>query len=252
MEFLRRCLDDPHADRCGRCDRCTGTPLPVEVTEPALAAAQAFLGRPGVPVAPRKMWPTGLAAAGVPRSGKIPPGEQAAPGRALGRLSDLGWGSRLRTLFADGAPDAPAPDALLAAVVEVLKAWAHGDAAERWPARPAAVVAVGSRRRPELVHSVAAHVASVGRLPLLGTVPPAPGAEPDAGRTNSAQRVKALYGDGGISLPPELAASLADLSGPVLLVDDYVDSGWTVALVARELRQAGAPAVLPLALAVAT
>jgi ATP-dependent DNA helicase RecQ len=95
-------------------------------------------------------------------------------------------------------------------------------------------------------------VASVGRLPLLGTVPPAPGAEPDAGRTNSAQRVKALYGDGGISLPPELAASLADLSGPVLLVDDYVDSGWTVALVARELRQAGAPAVLPLALAVAT
>lgn len=244
MEFLRRCLDDPRADRCGRCDRCTGTPVELAVSEPALAAAQAFLGRPGVPLAPRKMWPTGLATAGVPLSGKIPAGEQPAAGRAVGRLSDLGWGARLRTLLADGAPDAPAPAGLLDAVVEVLKAWAHGD--DPWPQRPAAVVAVGSRRRPELVHSVASHVAEVGRLPLLGAVPPASGAEPDTGRTNSAQRVKALHG--GFPLPPELAAGLAGLSGPVLLVDDYVDSGWTMALVTRELRLAGAPAVLPLAL----
>jgi len=105
-------------------------------------------------------------------------------------------------------------------------------------------VAVGSRSRPELVASVAEHVAAVGRLPLLGTVPPGPGG---AGRANSAQRVKALYG--GFPVPPELAAGLAGLTGPVLLVDDYVESGWTMALVARELRLAGAPAVLPLALA---
>jgi ATP-dependent DNA helicase RecQ len=37
----------------------------------------------------------------------------------------------------------------------------------------------------------------------------------------------------------------------VLLVDDYLESGWTMALVARELRLAGAPAVLPLALGLA-
>jgi ATP-dependent DNA helicase RecQ len=36
----------------------------------------------------------------------------------------------------------------------------------------------------------------------------------------------------------------------VLLVDDLVDSGWTMAIVARLLRQTGAPDVLPLALAV--
>jgi ATP-dependent DNA helicase RecQ len=241
MEFLRRCLDDPHAGACGRCDRCTREPLPPDVSEAALAAAQAFLGRPGVPVAPRKMWPTGLAAAGVPLSGKIPAGEQAAAGRAVGRLSDLGWGSRLRTLLAEGTSDAPAPEALLAAVVEVLKAWAHGD--DPWPQRPAGVVAVGSRSRPELVRSVAENVATVGRLPLLGTVS---GPGPVGGRTNSAQRVKALYGRFGV--PPELAAALAGLSGPVLLVDDYIDSGWTMALVARELRTAGASVVLPLAL----
>lgn len=251
MEFLRRCLDDPHADRCGRCDRCTATPVPDGVSPAALDAAQAYLGRPGVPLAPRRMWPTGLPATGVPLSGRIPPAEQAAPGRAVGRLSDLGWGSRLRDLLAERAPDQPAPAALRDAVVEVLTAWAHGDAgaaagsgAEPWPARPAAVVAVGSRRRPELVHSVAAHVAAVGRLPLLGTVPP-PGTR--AGRANSAQRVRALHES--FSLPSALAAGLDRLPAPVLLVDDYVDSGWTMALVARELRRAGAPAVLPLALA---
>jgi ATP-dependent DNA helicase RecQ len=41
------------------------------------------------------------------------------------------------------------------------------------------------------------------------------------------------------------------LPGPVLLIDDFVDSGWTMTVVARMLRQAGAPAVLPLALALA-
>jgi ATP-dependent DNA helicase RecQ len=35
----------------------------------------------------------------------------------------------------------------------------------------------------------------------------------------------------------------------VLLVDDWIDTGWTMTLAARLLRQAGAPAVLPLALA---
>jgi ATP-dependent DNA helicase RecQ len=46
---------------------------------------------------------------------------------------------------------------------------------------------------------------------------------------------------------PDLPA----LDGPVLLVDDFVDSGWTMALVARQLRQAGVPMVLPFALALA-
>jgi ATP-dependent DNA helicase RecQ len=101
------------------------------------------------------------------------------------------------------------------------------------------------------VASLAERIAAVGRLPLLGAVS-ATGAAPPAGggaRGNSAQRVRALHG--AFALSGELAASLSGLSGPVLLVDDLVDSGWTMAMVARELRQAGAPAVLPLALAVA-
>ncbi|WP_239677388.1 RecQ family ATP-dependent DNA helicase [Natronosporangium hydrolyticum] len=243
MEYLRRCLDDPYAEACGRCDRCTGDAPPAEVSAAALTAAEAYLGQAGVAVAPRKMWPTGLPAAGVPLRGKIPAQEQAETGRVVGRLSDLGWGGPLRELLADGAPDQPAPAQLLAAVVEVLKAWAHGD--DRWPQRPVAVVALGSQQRPKLVQSVAGHVAEVGRLPLLGTVPPGGSG---GGRANSAQRVRALHGS--FIVPPAVAGAFAEHPGPVLLVDDYIDSGWTMALVARELRAAGATAVLPLALAV--
>jgi ATP-dependent DNA helicase RecQ len=114
------------------------------------------------------------------------------------------------------------------------------------------VVAVGSRHRPALIASVAEHVSAVGRLPLLGVVRRrGEGARVGAtGRANSAQRVLALHD--AFELDPELAGRLAALDGPVLLLDDLVDSGWTMALVARQVRAAGAPAVLPLALAVAS
>jgi ATP-dependent DNA helicase RecQ len=52
------------------------------------------------------------------------------------------------------------------------------------------------------------------------------------------------------TVPSSLASVVSQLTGPILLVDDLVDSGWTMAMAARELRLAGAPAVLPLALAV--
>ena len=246
MEFLRRCLDDPEAIACGRCDNCAGAHYDVEVSTATVAAAQAFLGRLGVEVAPRKLWPTGLSAVGVALSGKISPAEQAEPGRALGRLSDLGWGSRLRALVGDDAPDTALGAEIAAAVVEVLKAWARGDAP--WRLRPVGVVTIASRRRPRLVASLGEHIATVGRLPLLGAVESAPGPEA-SGRANSAQRVRTLHGS--LTLPAALAERLAAIDGPVLLVDDLVDSGWTMTLAARLLRLAGAPAVLPLALALA-
>jgi ATP-dependent DNA helicase RecQ len=244
MEFLRRCLDDAVAQPCGRCDSCAGPMFDAEVTPESHSAAHVFLGRPGVEIPPKKLWPTGMEAVGVPLKGRITPAEQIRPGRAVGRLSDLGWGARLRTVVSS---DGAIPADLAGAVIEVLKDWAHGD--DRWEQRPVAVVAVGSRRHPELVRSLALHVAGVGRLPFLGTVTPAHTGG-DGPRGNSAQRVRVLHD--AFTLPAELADVVFSLDGPVLLVDDLVDSGWTMTLAGRALRQAGAPAVLPLALAVAT
>ncbi|MCW2666075.1 MAG: recombinase RecQ, partial [Frankiales bacterium] len=172
MQFLREQLDDPEAAPCGRCDRCTGRAWPTDV--PSLAEAQAFLGKPGVEVEPRRMWPTGMRAVGVELSGRIRPALQADSGRALGRLSDIGWGTRLRALF-DG-PDGDAPEEVVRAVVQVLAGWG-------WEQRPTGIVVVPSRSRPQLLASLAGRLSALGRLPLLGTLERVRDEPPGAGRT---------------------------------------------------------------------
>jgi ATP-dependent DNA helicase RecQ len=240
MEYLRRELDDPAAAPCGRCDNCTGRPWPQAVSQAGAAAARDRLLLPGVEITPRRMWPTGLAELGIDVAGKIGPGLSAEPGRALGRLTDQGWGPRLRAVLADGAPDGPVPDDLVDAVVKVLAAW-------DWARRPAGVATLPSRARPRLVESLSRRVAEIGRLPYLGGLAYTGAARP-ARQANSAQRLRALWD--AFTVPDVLSDGLADLGGPVLLVDDRVETGWTVTVATKLLREAGASAVLPLALAV--
>jgi ATP-dependent DNA helicase RecQ len=200
------------------------------------------------------MWPTGLPAVGVNLKGRIPVGEQAASGRALGRLSDIGWGNRLRPMLVPQAPDGPVPDDVAQAVVGVLTDWAKGPGG--WASgspdaqpRPVGVVTMASHSRPRLIQSLGARIAEIGRLPLLGSIEYAAGAEAaQISRSNSAQRLKAL--DGALTVPPSVATALAQAQGPVLLVDDSAETGWTLAVAARMLRRAGAQGVLPLVLAV--
>ncbi|MFF8957296.1 RecQ family ATP-dependent DNA helicase [Streptomyces sp. NPDC014894] len=254
MEFLRRQLDDEEAAPCGRCDNCAGSRFSDKVSGSALDAARGELSRPGVEVEPRKMWPTGLAAVGVSLKGRIPEAEQSSAGRALGRLSDIGWGNRLRPMLTPQSPDGPVPNDVVDAVVTVLADWARSpggwaSGAPGAPARPVGVVTVASRSRPRLVESLGARIAEVGRMPLLGSVEYAPEAlDARISRTNSAQRVRALHE--AFTVPDALAAALTAADGPILLVDDLSDSGWTLAVAARLLRRAGAKGVLPLVLAV--
>ncbi|MGK5550727.1 RecQ family ATP-dependent DNA helicase [Actinomadura kijaniata] len=237
-EFLRRQLDDPEARPCGRCDNCTGRHRPAEVSEQSATQARERLHRPGVDLAPRRMWPSGVKDdLGV--SGRIPADEQAEPGRALGRLTDIGWGNHLRHIFAEGAPDAEITPEMFDAVVKVLSSW-------DWAERPAGVVAVGSRTRPLLVGSLAHRIAQIGRLPYLGEFVPL--GEPVPRRHNSAQRLRSVWH--ALALPDDVAAAVAEAGGPILLVDDRTDTGWTLTVATRLLRKAGAPAVLPLVLAV--
>ncbi|MET3984997.1 RecQ family ATP-dependent DNA helicase [Streptomyces sp. PvR034] len=254
MEFLRRQLDDEEAVPCGRCDNCAGARFTVEVSSKALDTARGELGRPGVELDPRKMWPTGLAAVGVDLKGRIPAGEQASTGRALGRLSDIGWGNRLRPMLAPQTADQPIPDDVAQAVVAVLADWARGpggwaSGAPGAPARPVGVVSLPSRSKPLLIGSLAARIAEVGRMPLLGALEYTDQV-PEFGlpSSNSAQRVRGLHQ--ALTVPPALAARLEEAPGPVLLVDDRAESGWTLAVAARLLRRAGAKEVFPLVLAV--
>jgi ATP-dependent DNA helicase RecQ len=241
MRFLAEALDDATAADCGRCDRCADPWYPTGLPEAAREAASRRLRQVGVATSPRSQWPPGMERLGVAAKGRIPAGEQLEPGRVVARLTDLGWGQRLRGLLADGAPDQPPDPALLDACVQVLAGWP-------WAQRPAAVVAVPSRRRPQLVAGVARHLATVGRLAWLGPLEPANGGPTGAPGGNSAFRLAGLWER--FAVPPALQSSLDDLQGrPVLLVDDLVDSRWTMTVAGRALRLAGSGPVLPFALA---
>ncbi len=233
MEFLRRQLDDPELGGapapCGRCDICCGSRWSTEVDGRAQDAARARLDRPGVDLAPRKLWPTGMATLGVELSGKIADGPE--PGKALGRLTDLGWGQRLRPLL--GGADTAVPEEVIQACVQVLASW-------QWARRPVAVLGLASVRHPLLVRTLAERLAEIGRLQDLGTMPYREGHRPPSA-ANSAHRVAGLT-------DAWVAPDLTRLSGPLLVVDDLLDTGWTMTMAAHTLRRAGAPAVLPLTL----
>lgn len=183
------------------------------------------------------MWPSGMAALDVPLSGKLGAGELAESGRALGRLTDVGWGNRLRELFAAGVADGPVPDDVVKGCVAVLASWG-------WAERPVGVVAMGSVSHPELVSSVAERISTIGQLPLLGTLDVRDTGERQA---NSARRLAQVWR--ALEVGPGLTERLSTVDGPVLVVDDRIDTGWTMTVAAKLLRDAGAPAVLPFALA---
>jgi ATP-dependent DNA helicase RecQ len=242
MRFLQESLDDPTAADCGRCDTCLaaageGSWFEAYVDDANIALAQQHLDQVGVPIETRGMWPTGMDRLGVPVKGKITPSAAASTGRAVARLTDLGWGSALREVFA--APDGPVPAQLASACVQVLKAWP-------WQTRPVAVVAMPSLSRPQLVDSLAQGLAQVGRLRYLGRLDLV--REESAGPGgNSAFRLADVWPRFQVGY--ELAAALETVDGPVLLVDDLCDSRWTLTVASKLLRESGAPEVLPFALA---
>ena len=230
MWFLRHQLDDPDAVECGRCDNCGGTTVSATVSDQATEAAHERLARPGVVVEPRKMWPTALANLGIDLKGKI--ADQPSPGRAVARLTDLGYGQHLRDLFREGTPDGPVPVPLVQAVIEVL-----GD----WRPEAAGIAYVESARRAILTRDFADGLARYLQVPVVARFAIADDSvAPGQGQANSAQRVAAVLRR--YRLEGEVP------SGPVLLLDDLVGTGWTLTLASRALRSAGATDVLPLAL----
>jgi ATP-dependent DNA helicase RecQ len=228
MQFLRDCLDDRDSPPCGHCDTCA--PRPVRAVDPEVSArALAHLRSGEVPLEPRKQWAGGISG----RRGTIPPGRRAERGRALAFGNDPGWAEALATIFAD--PAAPLGPAVTAGVTDALRRW-------RWETRPTWVTWVPSARRPGLARSVAAHIADVGRLPLHDALERTGERPPQASMANSARQAGNVLDAFAATVPPEAG------DGPVFVVDDTWNSGWTMTAVADVLRAAGSGPVLPFVL----
>ena len=233
MQYLQMALDDPHAEPCGRCAVCVGSDIIApEVDASLVREAILFLRRADVPISPRKMWPSKEGLMITSGQGKIPEPLQAEEGRALCLWGDAGWGSFVRKgKYQDGFYD----DDLVTAMEEMINRW-QPQPAPRW------VTCVPSLRHPSLVPDFAQRLAQRLGLPFVPCVKKVRETKPQKEMQNSFHQVRNLDGAFAIERWPGIAE-------PVFLVDDVVDSGWTLTVVAFLLRRAGSGAVFPIALA---
>jgi ATP-dependent DNA helicase RecQ len=230
MEFLTRLLDDPAAGPCGQCDNDTGAGLSHEVDQDLVVEARTFFRRDLRPIAPRKRW---MSEAGETPSGNInPPNE---PGLALSVLGDAGWGRLVSQGRASGTFDR----ALVAASARAI--------AGHWKPNPAPawVTALPSRLAGGGVAAFAAALASELGLPFVEVFSAAGNVAPQDEMLNSVQQLRN-------ALAKLVVAGEGVRPGPVLLVDDLVDSGWTMTVAGWLLRGKGSGPVLPFALAAAS
>ena len=153
------------------------------------------------------------------------------------------------TVAGEGADGQPLvlPEDLLWALAGILKRW-------DWGQRPTWICPVPSRRRQPLIDAVADGLGALGKLPVHRALVARTDWAGDAGanrgfqadQANSAHQVLNVWDRFAVdaeALPPGDTAS-----GPVLLIDDEVDSRWTVTVATWLLTGAGSGPVLPLAL----
>ncbi|MGI8938348.1 MAG: RecQ family ATP-dependent DNA helicase [Iamia sp.] len=235
MGFLRSSLDDPEADAgpCGRCAVCTtGGGDPVELDPAAVRRAVEHLRGVDVPIAPRKQWARGLS---EPK-GNIKADSRAEEGRALARVDDAGWWPVVQRALAAEVPD----DELVDGIAATLKRWP-------WDARPTWVTWVPSSRHDALLRATAERIGTLGKLPVAPAVTRVRPGPPQSDQQNSAHRLGNVWD--AFAVDPSAFPEGTARTGPVLVLDDTWDSGWTMTVVAHLLRKAGTGPVLPFALA---
>ncbi|MEA9709922.1 RecQ family ATP-dependent DNA helicase [Xanthomonas campestris pv. raphani] len=234
MAFLRDALDDPENERCGRCANCVGHMLVHGGARPDLLhQAAIFMRQAEFAIKPKKQ----TAAGGFPRYGfptNLPEHLHASEGRVLSRWRDGALGE----LVADGKEAGQFTDDLVTAMAEMI--------GQRWRPVPAPewLCCVPSLTRPNLVPDFARRLAEVIGIPFVDCVRKVVENGPQKHQQNRHHQCSNL--DGVFDVLGDVPA------GPVLLVDDMIDSGWTFAVIAALLRQKGSGLVRPVALAAST
>jgi ATP-dependent DNA helicase RecQ len=226
MEFLIRALDgDPgtyHAPNIAR--------LAATFDDGLAREAVAFLRRTSLPLEPRRQWPTG----GLPQmnvTGRIAADRQAQPGRVLCMWGDAGWGSLVRQ---GKSHDRRFADQLVEACAAMVRSWAPRPA-------PGWVACIPSRRHPNLVPDFARRLAAALNLPFHPALEKTGDRPAQKQMENSSQQARNV--DGSLRIQGNVPA------GAVLLVDDMVDSRWTMTVAAYLLLSNRSGPVHPLALA---
>lgn len=238
MDFLCRELESPmETHACGHCQHCNpglkiGFGDQVSLTQ----RAADFLRKSHVPIKPRAKWMDKESIQGAFEVGKylaIPESLRMEPGFALTSYGSGEWGR----LVIDGkyrAKPSCFDERLVSACVKMYGNWQPAK-------KPTWVTCVPSLRHPELVSGFAHRFAAAVGLPFVPCVVKLHETEEQKKQANSFMQQNNLISVFG------LAGDVP--KGDCLLIDDMVDSRWTLTIVSAILRQAGVPSVTPMVLA---
>ncbi len=231
MEFLQCALDDTHPQPCGRCANCRGKGLPSTVSRELVIEAENYLKGASIPIAPRLMFPAGIF---PDHKRKIPPELLNETGRSLCYYGDAGWGTLVRT---GKYEQNHFSDELVEAAARLISEW-------KPEPFPVWMTAIPSRRHPELVRRFAERLST--RIGILF--------KPVLVRISDAPQQKTMQNS---SMQANNVVNTLSIAGdipntPVLLVDDILDSGWTLTMAGWLLRTHGCGPVYPFTLAQAT
>jgi ATP-dependent DNA helicase RecQ len=232
MEFLQRALDDTHPQPCGRCANCKGKGLPGTVSRELVIEAETYLKGASIAISPRHMLPAGIF---PDQKRKIPAELLNETGRSLCYYGDSGWGTLVR---AGKYEHNHFSDELVEAAARLIR--------ENWKPEPFPVwvTAIPSRRHSALVFTFARRLSTRLGIPFNPVLVRNSDAQPQKTMQNSSMQAHNVLNTLGVSgnVP----------NAPVLLVDDILDSGWTLAMAGYLLRTHGSGLVYPFTLAQAT
>ncbi|MNF50263.1 ATP-dependent DNA helicase RecQ [compost metagenome] len=230
MAFLRRALDDPHYEDCGKCANCLDKDvISTSVKRELVHSAASVIRHAEFAIAPRKQVAKG-AFDKYQFPTNLPINLQAEEGRVLSRWRDGGWGQ----LAADGKEKNHFDDALVDAMANMIK--------ERWRPNPSPtwVCCIPSLGHPNLVPDFAKKLAARLNIPFIAAISKSKHNQPQKLQNNRFHQCRNLDGVFSVS------GGIPD--GPVLLVDDMIDSGWTLTVAAALLRSANSGLVYPVAI----
>ena len=233
MRFLAEKLGDDRAKDCARCSNCAGEKFfPTRPDQANVLAAIAFLKGEYIPIEKRKLWPAGIAA---PTQKKIPDGLTVEDGRALCAYGDAGWG---KYIYEDKYTHAFFREELVDASVKLIREWLGGRVDQMQAAY------IPSITKPELMRSFAHRVASKLGIPCLDIIKKTAATRPQKEFENSAFQCQNVMK--GFSVGEDCP------NCDMLLIDDLVESKWTLTVCGSMLRERGAGRVYPFAIASVT
>jgi ATP-dependent DNA helicase RecQ len=232
MEFLERALDDIRPQPCGRCANCRGKGLSHGISQELVIEAETYLKGESILIEPRHMLPAGIF---PEQKRKIPPELLNESGRSLCYYGDAGWGTLVRT---GKYEQNHFVDELVDAAARLIS--------ENWKPEPFPVwmTAIPSRRHPELVSRFAVSLSTRLGIPFKPVLMRVLDAQPQKDMQNSSMQARNVLNT------LEIRGDV--LPVPVLLVDDILDSGWTLTMAGYLLRARGSGIVYPFTLAQAT